>query len=69
MKQLDLDCVYTKVKRDGKYRKLRFTDLTSEEKMRALSFMSRERLIHLCLSLNNRLSIFDGSIDAKKPQK
>ena len=63
MKQLDLDGVYTRVKRDGKYCSLCFTDLTQEEQIQFLSGLSNDSLMNLCIYLGDLLRQFGGQID------
>lgn len=50
-KERGLDSMYFRVERDGKWRDLCFTDLTSEEQKNALESFDKEALIRTCLIL------------------
>lgn len=53
MKQLDLDGVYIRVERNGKYYTRCFTDLTQKEQLDFLSKLAHEDLINLCVYLGS----------------
>jgi hypothetical protein len=50
-KERGLDSMYFRVERDGKWRDLCFTDLTSEEQKNVLESFDKEALIRTCLIL------------------
>lgn len=51
MKKRELCGIYFRVKRDGKYENICFTDMTEEEQKRAIYDFSPESLRHMCIVL------------------
>lgn len=48
----NLDSIYFRVERDGKYKSLCFTDLTSEEQVACLARFDKDTLIRMCCLLS-----------------
>lgn len=51
MKKRELCGIYFRVKRDGKYENICFTDMTEEEQKRAIYDFSPESLRNMCIVL------------------
>lgn len=66
MKQLDLDGIYTRVKRNEKYCTLCFTDLTHDEQIYFLSKLSNDSLMQVCIYLGDLVRHFGRHFNVNK---
>lgn len=61
-KQLDLDGVYTRIERAGKYHSVCFTDLTKDEQLVFLTHLERDNLIKLCIHLGDMVRYYGEQV-------
>ncbi len=61
--QRNLDGVYYRTERDGKFADVCFTDLTTEEQDSFLETLEKEQLIRMCHLLANQLRIMGDQLD------
>lgn len=62
-KKRELDVVYFRVERNGKWETICFTDLTRAEREKVISGKSREWLESLCIYLSGTLRQFGDDLD------
>ena len=59
----DLDCVYFRVERDGKFESVSFSDLTDEQMRAVLEDRTAGRLREMCVILGKRIREIGDQLD------
>lgn len=59
----ELDCVYFRVERDGKFESVSFSDLTEGQMRDVLSGRSKEWLLEMCVILGKRIREIGDQLD------
>ena len=59
----ELDCVYLRVERDGKFESVSFSDLTEGQMRDVLSGRSKEWLLEMCVILGKRIREIGDQLD------
>lgn len=62
-KQRELDSVYFRVERDGKWENICFSDLTDDEKQNVLDGKTDEWLRSMCVILSNVIRCIGDELD------
>ena len=61
----NLDGIYYRIKREGEYKSVCFTDMTKEEQIAILENFDREYLINFCLILAEQYRELGDELDIK----
>lgn len=59
----ELDCVYFRVERDGKFESVSFSDLAEEQMRDVLKSHSKEWLLEMCIILGKRIREIGDQLD------
>ena len=59
----ELDCVYFRVERDGKFESVSFSDLTEGQMRDVLRCHSKEWLLEMCVILGKRIREIGDQLD------